>query len=64
MPRPALDLPLTPHERNRVATRAGVVPASVANYLRGGVRVSTVRARIESALRALGHGKLVRSVAA
>jgi hypothetical protein len=41
-----------------------VVPASVANYLRGGVRVSTVRARIETALRALGHGKLVRSVAA
>lgn len=65
MPRPAAtDLPLSPHDRGRVASRAGVSLSSVANYLRGRPMVSTARGRIEMALRALGYSKLVRSVAA
>ena len=65
MPRPAApDLSLSPADRTKAADRAGVAPASVVNYLRGRRMASTTRGRIEQALRALGHGKLVRSVAA
>lgn len=61
MPRPAsTDLSLTPYERGMVASRAGVVPSSVVAYLRGRRQVSTVRGRIEQALRELGHEVAVR----
>lgn len=65
MPRPASpDLSLTPYERGQVASRAGVVPSSVVAYLRGRRQVSTVRGRIEQALRELGHGAAVRATVA
>lgn len=45
---------LTPHDERRVAVRAGCDPRSVRAFLRGRRQRSTVVARIQEALQALG----------
>jgi hypothetical protein len=50
---------LTPHQEREVGVRAGVDPRTVRAYLRGARQRSTVAARVEQALIALGYADLV-----
>lgn len=63
MPRPSR-APLPPADVLRVAVAASVDPRTVESYLRGGRLLPATLARVEEALRAAGHEKLVRSGAA
>lgn len=52
--------PLDGHRRRVVAVHAGCDPRAVTRYLRGDPQHATTTARIEAALRELGHVELVR----
>lgn len=52
--------PLDGHRRRVVAVTAGCDPRAITRYLRGDPQHATTVARIEAALRELGHVELVR----
>lgn len=52
--------PLSPPDVARVAVAASVDPRTVESYLRGGRLLPATLARVEDALRAAGHARLVR----